>query len=172
MNQALGGLFSSRLNQNLRQTKGFTYGLDSDQLQSRLPGPYRISTLVDAQFTGAAVGEILAEVTRMKESGVTPKELSASKEAMTQSLPALFQTDGATASTVAALHLFGLPAGYYSGRAKRVDVITGEQVNDLAARFLEPGEMKVVLVGDRSVIEPQLAALKLGPIGYRNVDGL
>jgi zinc protease len=171
LNQVLGGLFSSRLNQNLREVKGYTYGLDSSQLVSRGPGPFRTSTMVDAQSTGSAVAEILREVEALKVAGITPAELALSRDSLAQSLPALFQTNGAIASTVAGLHLFGLPRDYYAGRAERLGAITLEQIRSLARSFLLPESTKVIAVGDRAVIEPQLRQLNLGPIGFRNQDG-
>lgn len=172
VNQALGGLFSSRLNQNLRQTKGYIYGLESSQLLNRGPAPYRVSTMVDAQFTGDAVTEILQEVRSIKESGITPEEIRLSKDSLSQSLPALFQTSSAVASTVAGLDLFGLPQDYYLGRADRVAAFSVEEVGAVARKVLLPDSMKIIAVGDRAMIEPQLRELNLGPIGYRNPDGL
>ena len=171
MNQVLGGLFSSRLNQNLRQTKGYTYGLESSQLLNRGPAPFRVSTMVDARFTGEAASEILREVGAMKESGVTAEELRLGKDSLVQSLPALFQTNGALAATVAGLDLFGLPQDYYVGRGGRLAAITREEVGEAAARILLPDSMKIIAIGDRAIIEPQLAALNMGPIGYRDQDG-
>jgi zinc protease len=127
--------------------------------------------MVDAQTTGSAAGEILREVEALKVAGITPAELALSRDSLAQSLPALFQTNGAIASTVAGLHLFGLPQDYYEGRAERLGAITLEQIRSLSRSFLQPESTKVIAVGDRAVIEPQLRQLNLGPIGFRNQDG-
>lgn len=172
VNQVLGGLFSSRLNLSLREDKGFTYGLESSLFRNRAPAPLRISSRVETRFTGESVGEILRQAKAMKDSGITQEELVLARDSLTQSLPALYQTNGSIASTVGGLFLFGLPGDYYARRAQRVAGFSLEQVNAVARRYLSPESMKIIAVGDRAAVQGQLEALGLGQVAVRSLDGL
>ena len=107
----------------------------------------------------------------MVSGPVTADELSRAKESIARTLPAYFQSSASTANTVGQLFLLDLPPDYYEGLPKRLEAITADQVAAAAKRHLKPGEMKIIAVGDRAKIEPQLAALKLGPLGYRTLEG-
>ncbi|MEX2586422.1 MAG: insulinase family protein [Actinomycetota bacterium] len=171
VNRVLGRLFYSRLNQNLRQTLGYTYGVTSEITQTRGVGTLNIFTSVDTPVTGAAVQQILREVERMIESPVTAEELADARESLVQSLPAQFMTNASTASTLAHLYVMGLPLDYFDGLVSRLQEVTVEQVQAVAETYLRPDEMKVIAVGDRAAIEPQLQALRLGPVEYRTAEG-
>jgi zinc protease len=171
MNQVLGGLFSSRVNMNLRERHGYTYGAFSSIPENRLPGPYTIGAGVRTDATGASVKEIMHEVDGMLAAPVTSDELRLAKESIARTLPAYFLTTGSTAGTIGQLFLLDLPPDYYQGLPARLESITAEQVAEVTKLHLRPNDMKVIAVGDRGRIEPQLAALKLGPIGYRTLDG-
>lgn len=171
MNQILGGLFSSRVNMNLREQHGYTYGAFSGLPENREPGPYTIGAGVRTDVTGASVREIMKEVDGMLSAPVTADELKRAKESIARTLPAYFQSTASTASTVGNLYLLDLPPDYYQGLPARLESITGDQVAEVTKKHLRPGDMKVIAVGDRAKIERQLAALKLGPIGYRTLEG-
>jgi zinc protease len=171
MNQVLGGLFSSRLNLNLREQHGYTYGAFSSLPENRLQGPYYMGADVRGDVTGAAVREIMKEASGMLTSPVTADELRLAKESVSRTLPAYFMTTASTAATFGQLYLLGLPPDYYQGLPGRIASITPEDISRVTKEHLRPGDMKVIAVGDRARIEPQLSALKLGTIGYRNLDG-
>ena len=171
MNQVLGGLFSSRLNLNLREAHGYTYGAYSSLPENRLPGPYIMGADVRTDVTGASVKEMMSEVSGMISSPVTPDELRLAKESVARTLPAYFMTTASTAATIGQLYLLDLPPDYYQGLPARIESITAEDVSRVTQKHLRPGDMKVIAVGDRARIEPQLSALKLGPIGHRTLDG-
>jgi len=171
MNQILGGLFSSRLNINLRETHGFTYGAYSSLPENRLPGPYVMGADVRTDATGASVGEILKEVSGMIAAPVQDSELTLAKESVSRSLPAYFMTTSRTAATIGDLYLLDLPPDYYQGLPARIAAITVDDIGTVAKKHLRPDDLKVIAVGDRRVIEPQIGSLKLGPIGYRTLDG-
>jgi zinc protease len=171
MNQVLGGLFSSRINMNLREKNGYTYGAYSALPDNRLPGPYTLGADVRTDVTGASVKEMMKEVSGMLTSPVTADELRLSKESISRSLPAYFMTTASTAATIGQLYLLDLPPDYYQGLPARIASINAEDISQVTQKHLHPSEMKVIAVGDRARIEPQLAALKLGPIGYRTLDG-
>jgi zinc protease len=171
-NEILGGLFASRLNLNLRETKGYTYGVVSEVSANRWIGPIHISTSVETQFTGAAVREVLNEVSRLRESGVSDDELHAARDSILHSLPALFGTNASTARAIAHLYVLGLPRDHYERLGPRLESITKDEVGDAARKHLDPDKMKIIAVGDGQTIESQLAELGLGKIGYRTAEGL
>ncbi|MFI5372255.1 MAG: insulinase family protein, partial [Candidatus Eisenbacteria bacterium] len=171
MNQVLGGLFSSRLNLNLREEHGYTYGAYSSLYDNTAPGPIIMGGGVRGDATGASIRETLKEARGMLEKEITPDELKLAKESISRTLPAYFQSTQSTAGTIGDLYLFGLPPDYYQGLPGRIDAMTADQVFAATKTHLQPDSMKVIAVGDRKVIDPQIAALKLGPIGYRLPDG-
>ncbi len=171
MNQVLGGLFSSRLNLNLREKNGYTYGAYSSLPENRLPGPYIMGADVRTDVTGASVKEMMKEVSGMLSAPVTGDELRLAKESVSRTLPAYFMTTASTAATIGQLYLLDLPPDYYQGLPARIESITAEEISQVTQKHLRPGDMKVIAVGDRARIEPQLSALKLGAIGYRTLDG-
>ncbi len=171
MNQILGGLFSSRLNLNLREKHGFTYGAFSVVVQRRGIAPFYAGASVRTDATGRSVEESFKEIQSMLEKEVSPDELHLAKESLSRSLPALFETSESTVATIGTLFLFDLPADYYSGLPSRLEGMTAADVYDATKRRLKPEDMLVIAVGDKHQIEPQIAKLKLGGITYRTADG-
>jgi zinc protease len=171
MNTVLGGLFSSRINLNLREDKGYSYGAFSFVGQNRGVGPLMAGASVRADVTGASIQEILNEVTKIRDSGVTPEELTMAKESMTRTLPANFETTSSTAGTIAQIYMYDLPIDYFQTLPSRIDAMQASDVLSVAKKHLVPERMVVVAVGDRSVIEPQITKLNLGAIAYRDADG-
>jgi zinc protease len=170
MNQVLGGLFASRVNMNLREKHGYTYGAFSFQQDNRGAGPFVVGAAVRTDATGPAIEEMLKEVKGMQDAPVTADELSLAKESVSRSLPALFETSGSTVGTIGNLYLFELPPDYYSGLPARIANLSQSDVQDVAKSFLKPDQMKVIAIGDRSVIEPQIQKLNLGTVTYRGAD--
>ena len=171
MNQVLGGLFSSRVNMNLREDHGYSYGAFSAVFENTKEGPIQVGTQVHTPVTGASIGEIVKEVKGMLEKEVTEEELRLAKESIARSLPAYFQTTSSTVATVGDLYLYDLPPDYYQELPKRITAMSASDVFQATKTHLQPDKMKVIAVGDRKAIDPQIAALKLGPIGYRSPDG-
>ncbi|MGH2810531.1 MAG: M16 family metallopeptidase, partial [Actinomycetota bacterium] len=171
MNRTLGGLFSSRLNQNLRESNGYTYGAGSEITQNRAPGNLRISTAVNAEFTGPAVREVLREVERLKRNGVTEQELMEATDSILFSVAELFDTNSSTVDTISNLYTLGLGQDNLRGLPGRLKVMSVSSIGETAARYLTPDAMKIVLVGDRAKIEPQLSPLGLGRAAHRTPDG-
>jgi zinc protease len=171
MNQVLGGLFSSRVNMNLREQHGFSYGAFSSVYENTKEGPIQVGSAVRTDVTGPAVGEIMKEVKGMLAKEVSEEELRLAKESISRSLPAYFQTTQSTVATIGDLYLFDLPPDYYQELPKRIEAMSAADVFEATKTHLQPDKMKVIAVGDRKVIDKQLMALKLGPIGYRTPDG-
>ncbi len=107
----------------------------------------------------------------MLSAPITADELRLAKESIARTLPAYFQSTASTAATFGQLYLLDLPPDYYQGLPARLESITADQVAEVTKKHLRPGDMKVIAVGDRAKIEGQLAALKLGPIGHRTLEG-
>jgi len=170
MNTALGGLFSSRINMNLREEHGYTYGAGSGFDFRRGAGPFAIATGVRTDVTAPAVTEILKEVRGMTESPMKIEELARAKDARTQSLPAGFQTSQAAAASFAQVFIYDLGLDYYSHVAERVGAVTADQSLAAAKRYLVPERMVIVAVGDRAKIEPELRKLNI-PVEVVTPDG-
>jgi zinc protease len=171
MNTELGGLFSSRINLNLREQHGYTYGASSVFVARRGPGPFLAATGVRTDVTAAAVREIFKEFERMRTEVVTADELATSKDSIARSLPGLFETTPQMASSIAQLFVHKLPLDYYRALPAKVDAVTAAEVQRVAAQYLHPERAVVVAVGDRAKIEKDLQKLELGPIELRDRDG-
>ncbi len=171
MNASLGGLFSSRINLNLREQHGYTYGAGSRFVYRRSAGPFFVSTGVRTDVTAPALTEILKEIRRIAETQLTPEELSLSKDSQVRSLPGEFETSASAATSFTNLYLYDLGLDYYAQLPARLSAITSADVHAVAKKYLVPEKMIVVAVGDRAKIEPELAKLNLGPVEIRDADG-
>jgi zinc protease len=171
MNTVLGGLFSSRVNLNLRERHGYTYGASSSLGETRGVAPLFVGSAVRADVTGASVREMLGEAQAMTQAEVTPAELALAKDSIARSLPALFETTRSAVGTVGQLFLFDLPPDYYAGLPGRLSSMTAGEVFDATRHHLAPDRMLIVAVGDRAQAEPQIGGLELGAVAYRDRDG-
>ena len=172
MNAALGGLFSSRINMNLREERGYTYGAGSVFRYRRDKGPFIIYTSVRTDVTGAAVREIFKEVDRMVAVPLTADELALSRDSLVRSLPGQFETSGQALGSFADTFVYDLGLDYFATLPQRINAVDAAAVQDVAKRHLVPGRMVTVAVGDRARIEAQLreeAGLKT--IELRDADG-
>jgi zinc protease len=167
-NQVFGGGFSSRLNQNLREDKGYTYGAYSSIDNLRGPGLVTIDMDVQTPSTADAVRETLGELDRLTTGGVTDDELSRARQSIAGSVPSLFSTRSDIVSTLRSLYLNDRPTDYYDRRPGRLARITAADVAAVARRHLPASAFTVVAVGDRATIGAPLAALKLGPVTPRS----
>jgi predicted Zn-dependent peptidase len=170
MNMVLGGQFVSRLNSNLRETRGYTYGVRTAFDGRRGVGPFTLQTAVDAAVTADAIGEAVREIRQIRDvRPVTEAELAAARPALTNGYARNFETLGQVAHAALRLALFGLPDDEYStfvSRVARVDVAAAARAAD---RRLDPGALQVVVVGPPDV-RPGLAGLGLGEPVEATVD--
>jgi len=171
MNSALGGLFSSRINMNLREEKGYTYGAGSVFRYRRSAGPFLIASAVRTDVTGASVTEIFKEVDRMVSSPPVDGELALARDSLVRSLPGQFETSGQVIGSFSAVYVYDLGLDYFTKYPQEIGAVTADNVKDVAKRYLVPEKLIVVAVGDRAKIEPQLKSLKLGTIELRDTDG-
>jgi predicted Zn-dependent peptidase len=165
--QVLGGGMSSRLFRNLREDKGYTYGVYARGDARKLGGVSFVVGSVKAEVTGAALQEVLKELRRLRDEPVSEQELADAKDALVLSLPSDFATAHSTASRIAELALHGLPDDYWDHYAERVRKVTAEDVRRFAASYLDPGKLTVVMVAHPDTVKGQLADLPLGPVEVR-----
>lgn len=163
-NMVLGGMFTSRLNLNLREKNGFTYGVRSRFTFRSRPGPFQVSTAVGNDVTAAAVREIMHELTRMSEAGPTAEEVSAARDYAAGIFGLQLETAGQVATRVSQLVVFGLRDDHYDRYRDEVRAVTTEDAAAAAARHIRPDEAQIVLVGDADVVGPSIEALELGPV--------
>jgi zinc protease len=164
MNTALGGLFSSRINMNLREEHGYTYGAQSFFQYRRGVGPFFAGGAIRTDATAPATQELFKEVTRIREEELKPEELQKAKDSFSKTLVGLFETTRETASTIGQQFVFGLPVEYYRDLPAQIDKVTGTDALRVAKQYLHPEATIVVGVGDRAKIEPALKQLDVGPI--------
>lgn len=171
MNESLGGLFSSRINLNLREAHGYTYGARSEFLFRRAAGPFLVASGVRTDVTAPAVTEIFKEVQRMRATTLMPEELRLAKDSLVRSLPAQFETSARVTASTANLFIYDLGLDYYAKYPARLSAVTANQVRAVAERYMVPEKLIVIAVGDQSKIEADLAKLMLGPSEVRTADG-
>ena len=171
MNDILGGLFSSRINLNLREAHGYTYGAFSTFLFRRGTGPFVVGSMIRTDVTAPAVKEVFNELQKMQQSTVSAGELAMAKESNVRGLTAEFETTSQTARTMANLFVYGLPLDYYRTLPAKIEGVTAADVHRMAEKYLSPEKMVVVIAGDRAKIEPELKKLELGAVEARDSEG-
>lgn len=172
MNQILGGMFSSRLNMNLREDKRWTYGAWSQFDGRHGKGPWLAGASIKAEHTADAVKEILAELERMTKEPPTDEELRLAKANLVKSLPGKFDTVGALGGAASELFLYQLPLDYYGGLAARIESVTAEDVTRVAGMATAKEGLVGVLVGDAEAITDPVTALSVGEVQVIEPGGL
>lgn len=163
-NLVLGGSFSSRLNLNLRERHGFTYGVRSSFAPRRGRGPFVVSTAVENAVTGAAVREIFREVEGLVGAGPARDEIEAVTSYLAGVFPLRLETTGQIASRIAGMVVYDLPDDYYRSYRDRVREVTAAAAADAARRHVRPAELCTVVVGDADEVVPQLEDLGIGSV--------
>ena len=171
MNSELGGLFSSRINLNLREEHGYTYGASSSFVYRRSQGYFAVGGGIRTDATAPAVTEIFKEIRRMIDTPMTDAELALAKDSQSRSLPGMFEASNEAAGALAELFLYDLPADYYAKLPERLSAVTATDTEAVAKKYLQPEQMILICVGDRATIEPELKKLELGNIEIRDADG-
>jgi len=168
MNQILGGSFK-RLTMNLRETKGWTYGVGSMFEARRTPGPWTAGGEFVAEHTADSVTEILKEVSTLRSDEVGDKELKDTKDEIIRAFPARFATANQVAAQMAALAVYDLPDKDLETFTARIASVTAADVRKTAQKYLHPDNLVVVVVGDRNHIESSLR--KIADVELRDIDG-
>jgi zinc protease len=160
MNTILGGGFTSRINMNLREDKGYTYGARSGFSFRRGAGPFSAGGDIQTAVTKEAIAEFMKELNDIRGGRpVTQKELDYNKQSLIRRYPSGFETVGAISNQLANLVTYGLPDSYFNDYISKVKAVTIEDVDRVAKKYLDPSKMAIVVVGDRKVIEPGLKEL-------------
>lgn len=170
MNTILGGSFTSRLNQNLRETRGYTYGAGSRFDMRRSAGPFLASAEIVTAKSDSALLEFMKELNGIRQL-VPPAELSRAKRYLQLQLPANFETTQQIAAALVPVALYGLPLDYYNNYVQSIEGVTQADVARVAQQYINPGSLAVVIVGDRKTIEAGLKATNVGPIAIRDISG-
>jgi len=165
MNYALGGAFNSRINLNLREDKGWTYGARSFFNSNDDPGPYTASAGVKAEATAGAVSEFMKEITNYKNDGITDEEISFMRNSIGQRDARSYETPRQKASFLSRIVHYGLDNTYVDDQTKIINTISKEEINTLADKTLQVENMNIVVVGDKASNIESLKAL-----GYEIVE--
>jgi len=174
MNTVFGGLSGARLNSNLRERHSYTYGANTGLQWRRIP---QVSTLrgqsdIVAAKTDSALVEWLGELRGIRgERPITPVELDYARNNRTAGLPLRFETVTQVATQVADLLANGLPTDFYNGYAQNILRLSGADLAAAATKYLDPQQSVIVVVGDRSVVEPRLRALNVAPVVVVDENG-
>ena len=163
MNTILGGGFTSRVNMNLREDKGYSYGARTGFSFRRGAGPFAATAGVQTAVTKESVIEFLKEIRGIRgEIPVTQAELEYNKQSLIRRFPASFETVDQIAGQLSGSVIYNLPDNYFAEFISRVNAVTLEDVNRVANKYLTPDKLAIVVVGDRKTIEP----------GLKEIDGL
>lgn len=169
MNTILGGSFTSRLNNNLRETHGYTYGAGSRFDFRPSPGPFTASAAVQTNVTDSSLVQFMIELKGILEP-VSETDLSRAKNFCTLRYPENFETVGQITGQLSDLAVFSLPDAYFNNYVKNIMAVTAQDVNRVAKKYIDPDKVDILIVGDRSKIEQGVAALNLGPIQNMTID--
>jgi predicted Zn-dependent peptidase len=169
LNTVLGGAFTSRLNQNLREEHGYAYGASSSFDMRGSAGPFYAAAAVQTDKTSEALTEFFKELEAIRKP-IPPDELERAKNFVALLLPRSFETTQSLAGSLAQIIVYNLPADYYETYTDRVRAVTPADAQRVAERYVQPDKFAVVIVGDVKVIEPGIRALNLGPITTITID--
>jgi zinc protease len=170
MNAILGGLFSSRINLNLRERHAYTYGAFSAFEWRHAAGPFVVSTAVKSEVTTAALREIVGEIERIREAPVSDGELTLAVDYLAGVFPIRYETTAAIAMALAARVVHDLPEDYFDTYRDRIRAVTAADVRAVAERHLHPDALQVVCVGDPDAVGAPLEREAFGPVEVTDAD--
>ena len=168
MNAVLGGLFSSRINLNLREAHGYTYGASSYFDWRREAGPFVISTAVQSEVTAAAIAETLKEIDGMREKEISQDELTLATSYLEGVFPIRYETTSAIAGALVSMVTFGLPENYFDTYRPNIASVTTESVLAAARKYVRPEELQVAVVGNPDLIKENIESLDIGKLSVRD----
>jgi zinc protease len=164
MNTIFGGQFMSRLNMNLREEKGYTYGARSSfDWHVHAPGTFLASSSVKTDVTAPALVEFLKELDGLRGAApVKPEELADAKDNITRGFPGDFETIAQVAGRIETLVEYGLPDDYFNTVIPSISAVTADDVLAAAKKYIHPNDLSIIIVGDREKIEKSLQELPAG----------
>jgi predicted Zn-dependent peptidase len=169
MNTILGGSFSSRLNLNLREEHGYTYGAGSSFDLRRFVGPFAAAAGVQTDKTSESLQEFFKELNGILQE-VPADELTRAKNYIALRFPGGFEATTDIATRLEAALVYGLPDDFFSTYVQNIQAVTAADVQRVARQYIQPDRYAVVVVGDRKAIEPGIRTLNLGPIQHIALD--
>ncbi len=164
MTAILGGLFNSRLQMNLREDKGYTYGVGAGFDMRRGAGPFSVRTAVQTAATVPAISESLSELRRIRETQVTPTELAAARDYLVGVFPLRFETPGAVVAALGGLFIYSLPDDELARYRHEIEAVTIEDVQKAAQDHIQPDRLAIVAVGDADAVRAELQAAGFGEL--------
>lgn len=170
MNTILGGSFTSRLNQNLRETHGYTYGAGSGFSMRREPGPFTAEAEIVAAKTDSALVQFLAELEAIRDT-VPEAELARAKQLLQLQLPGDFETTRSIASRLVPVAIYDLPLDFYNQYVGHIGAVNQADVLRVARQEIKPDSVDIVIVGDSKLVEPGLKALGVAPVERLTLAG-
>jgi zinc protease len=171
MNTVLGGGFNSRLNWNLREQKGYTYGTGSQFQFRKDSGPFSTYGGFRTNVTDSSVIETLKEMRRLRSEDVSESDLNFAKDFLTRSVARSFETPAQIAAQLANLAIYGLPDDYFETYVQNVKAVTAQDVKRVAEKYIDPGNMLIVIVGDVGSIRGGLEKLGHGAVVICDSEG-
>jgi zinc protease len=163
LNLILGGQFSSRINLNLREDKGYTYGATSRFNYLKDASQFIVSTSVGSENTGNAISEILKELNEIK-NGISDTELEFAKSSVIRRYPGNFETHGQITANLASLVLHSLPDNYFDTYIDNIRHLKIEDINNAANTSIHPDRLSILVVGDKNLVLPQLNGLNISEV--------
>lgn len=161
MNNMLGGQFVSRVNLNLREDKGYSYGARTQFEYRRGAGPFLASAGVQTAVTKEAVIEFMKELRGIRgDIPVTEQELSYNKQSLISGYPRGFETPGGIANRLSDVVVYGLPDSYFNDYFGKVNAVTLADIQRVANKYLDPSKMAILVVGDRKTVEAGLRGIE------------
>lgn len=159
MNTLLGGYFSSRINMNLREVHGYTYGGRTDFDARLLPGAFQVSADVRNEVTSETIDEVMNELRRIRDTLPSKDEMTMVKNYLTGLFPIQLETPQQVAGRVVAIELYNLPANYYRNYRENIRKITARDIKTVARKYIRPESAHIVLSGDANEIRRKLERL-------------
>lgn len=163
-NAAWGGSFSSRLNMNLREEKGYTYGAGSQVSFRNGVGVFVAYSALERAFSAPGLREFFTELQRLEEEPIQKEELSRVKQGLVRGLPSDFERIASLASAASEIFAYDLPLDHYAQLASRLSAVPLERAREVAKTYLDPDVMQVLMVGDADQVVPALEGMGYGPI--------
>jgi zinc protease len=170
MNAILGGVFNSRINLNLRERHGYTYGARSQFAFRRSAGPFVVAAPVRNEVTRESVEEVLGELRRIRTGDIETRELDDTKNYLMGVFPATVQSASDIAGRLVDMELYGLPDDYFDRYRENIDAVSREDVERVAQKYIDPDRAQIVIVGNAKQVREPLGVLGF-PIHELDVDG-
>lgn len=170
MNAIFGGVFNSRINLNLREKHGYTYGARSQFAFRRQAGPFVVAAPVRNEVTRESLTEMIEELRRIRTGDIEDREMDDTKNYLIGVFPALVQTASDIASRLVDMELYGLPENYFDKYRENIANVTREDIARVAQKYLDPDRLLIVIVGNARDIREPLGTLGL-PVSEIDIDG-